>query len=318
MRVLFMGTPDFAVPSLVALILGGYKIAGVVTQPDKPKGRGRKLAQPPVKEIAQIYGLDVFQPENIRDTNFIEILRRMDLDIIIVVAYGKLIPPGILGIPKKGCINVHASLLPQYRGAAPIHRAIINGETKTGISIMCLSQCIDAGDVIRQAPIEIHKEDNVGVIHDHLAEMGAKLLLETLSGIKDNSVKYTPQDDSRATYAPVLTRKDEMISWERSTEDILNQIRGLDPWPGAFTSLNSKNLKIWSAKKKENQNSDNARPGCVLESDKSELLIKTGDGVISVVELQLQGLRRMDAADFLRGRPITPGTVLGAFIEKRE
>ncbi len=318
MRLLFMGTPDFAVPSLAALKLGGHEIIGVVTQPDRPKGRGKKMSPPPVKEVAAAYGLEVYQPDNLGDPNFIGMLEMMDLDAIVVVAYGKFLPRAILDIPRKGCINVHASLLPKYRGAAPIHRAIIDGESKTGVTTMYLAEGMDNGDIIKKASTKIREEDNVGSLHDRLAEAGARLLLQTLADIESGRVKYTVQDDSKATYAPALTREDGLVAWEKQADEIFNLVRGLDPWPGAFTYLGSKILKIWRVKKTELPDPKDSVPGCVLQSCGNKLLVKTGKGVIEIVELQLQGSRRMKASDFLRGRPVLPGTALGKPVRKKE
>ncbi|HZK18040.1 MAG TPA: methionyl-tRNA formyltransferase [Clostridia bacterium] len=318
MRLLFMGTPDFAVPSLAALELGGHEVLGVVTQPDRPKGRGKKLSPPPVKVVAKAYGLDVYQPSDIRDPGFIKMLKTMDLDVIVVVAYGEFLPRTILDIPREGCINVHASLLPEYRGAAPIHRAIINGERITGVTTMYLAEGMDNGDIIDKVSTEIKEEDNVGILHDRLAEAGARLLLQTLISIESGDMKRTAQDSSKATYAPPLTRKDGLIDWGRQADEIFNLVRGLDPWPGAFTYLNSKILKIWRVNKTEPDHLGDGESGSVLKSSDSELLVKTGKGIIGIEELQLQGLRRMKVSDFLRGRSVPPGTVLGKPIRKKE
>lgn len=313
MRVVFMGTPDFAVPSLAALVLGGHEVVGVVTQPDKPKGRGKKLKYSPVKKIAVIYGLKVCQPAKIKSQEFLDTLRRkLAPEVIVVAAYGRILPREVLRLPEKGCINVHASLLPKYRGAAPIHRAIINGEKETGITIMYMSEELDAGDVIRQVSTDITDEDTAGTLHDRLAEMGAGLLLKVLNDLERGAVNRTKQDHKMATYAPPLTREDELISWDKSSREVFNHVRGMNPWPGAYTRLEGKILKVWRVQVLDDVDYlFQGRPGEVLESDQSKgVIVRTQSGAVSVLELQMQGKRKMTAAEFLRGRPVPPGTVL--------
>jgi len=310
MKVVFMGTPDFAVPSVAALALGGQEVVGVITQPDRPKGRGKKLSSPPVKEVALAYGLKVFQPEKIKDGKFLDTLRALAPEVIVVAAYGCILPREVLQLPEKGCINVHASLLPKYRGAAPIHRAIINGEKETGITIMYMSEELDAGDIIRQASTEITEEDTAGTLHDRLAEMGASLLLKVLKDIEKGQINRLKQDHKRATYAPPLTREDELICWEKSSREIFNHVRGMNPWPGAYTRWDKSVLKIWRVQVVDNHNIQGS-PGEVLECDQHKgITVCTGSGAVRILELQMQGKRRMTAAEFLRGRQVPPGTVL--------
>lgn len=312
MRVIFMGTPDFAVSSLKALIESGHTVLTVVTQPDRPKGRGKKEAPPPVKEAAQELGLPVIQPLKVKDPDLIRLLRSLSPEVIVVVAYGQILPREILLLPKCGCVNVHASLLPKYRGAAPIHRAVINGEQETGITTMFMDEGLDTGDMILQESTPIFEEDNVGTIHDRLAIAGARLLSNTLDLIGRGRAPRAPQKD-KSSYAPMITGADELIQWNKPARDIFNHIRGMDPWPGARTFMGSKMLKIWSAHvRAEDQRQEHARPepGRVLETGRDGVMVCTGRGIIVIDELQLQGAKRMSAADFLRGTPGLAGIVL--------
>ncbi len=310
MRVVFMGTPDFAVPALEALVSAGYQVVGVVTQPDRPKGRGNKIQPSPVKKAALHLGLPVYQPVRVREATFIERLQQLKPEIIVVAAFGQILPPSILYLPPRGCINIHASLLPRYRGAAPIHRAIMNGERETGVTIMFMDEGLDTGDILLQQAISIDEEDNAGTVHDRLARLGADLLLKTLHLLKEGRVQGRPQQDSLATYAPPLTREDEIIDWERPARDLYNQVRGLDPWPGARTWWGEQVLKIWRAGLKEEAISKGAKAGQVISAGE-EVVVATGRGCLSLREVQLQGGRRLPVAEFLRGHPLVPGTVLG-------
>lgn len=310
MRVVFLGTADFAVPSLQALWDGGHEVAAVVTQPDRPKGRGKKLAPPPVKERAQALGLTVLQPERIKEQEAIEQIRNLNPELLVVVAYGQLLPKPLLEMAPYGCINVHASLLPRYRGAAPIHRAIMDGCRETGVTTMFLSQRLDAGDMILQSKRVIEPDMTVGELHDLLAVDGAKLLLETLSLLAQGRAVRIPQDEAKATYAAILTRDDELIKWQRTAGEIVNHIRGMDPWPGAYTRWQGKNLKIWRAKVKPGN--WGTVPGTVVKAGDDGLLVVGGDGQgVLIQELQLQGKKRLEVKEFLRGNDLTPGTVLG-------
>ncbi|SHI50675.1 methionyl-tRNA formyltransferase [Desulfofundulus thermosubterraneus] len=310
MRVVFMGTPDFAVPALKALVGAGYPVVGVVTQPDRPKGRGKKIQPSPVKQAALHMGLPVLQPVRVRDAAFVEQLKQLEPEVIVVAAFGQILPPSILHLPPRRCINIHASLLPRYRGAAPIHRAIMNGERETGVTIMLMDEGLDTGDILLQQAVAIGEADNAGALHDRLALLGAELLLQTLNLLKRGCLHARPQEDSFATYAPPLTREDEIIDWERPARDLYNQIRGLDPWPGARTWWGEQVLKVWRAGVKEEAAPKGALPGQVIAGGE-EVVVATGRGCLSLQEVQLQGGRRLPVAEFLRGHPLAPGTVLG-------
>lgn len=314
MRVVFMGTPDFAVPALKALFHAGHHVRLVVTQPDRPKGRGKKLAAPPVKVAAQAMNLPVLQPEQIKDPGFAGLLQSYTPEVIVVVAYGKILPPAILSLPGYGCINVHASLLPKYRGAAPIHRAVLNGEKETGITTMFMDEGLDTGDMILQEKVPIHETDTVGDLHDRLAVVGARLLIETLEMAARGQVPRRPQT-GEASYAPMLTKADEIIDWDRPARDIFNQIRGLNPWPGARTYMGSKMLKIWRAHILDHD-AVLARPGRVMGTVRDGLLVGTGRGLLVLTEIQMQGAKRMSAVDFLRGTPAPLGIILSGTPER--
>ncbi|MGB9826688.1 MAG: methionyl-tRNA formyltransferase, partial [Desulfofundulus sp.] len=281
MRVVFMGTPDFAVPALRALVGSRYPVVGVVTRPDRPRGRGRKIQPSPVKQVALHMGLPVLQPVRVRDAAFVEQLKQLEPEVIVVAAFGQILPPSILYLPPRGCINIHASLLPRYRGAAPIHRAIMNGERETGVTIMLMDEGLDTGDILLQQPVAIGEADNAGVLHDRLAQLGAELLLQTLNLLEKGLLHAQPQEDSLATYAPPLTLQDEIIDWERPARDLYNQIRGLDPWPGARTWWGERVFKIWRAGLKEAAVPGGVLPGQVLEAGE-ELVVATGKGCLSL------------------------------------
>lgn len=309
MRIVFMGTPDFAAASLKGLVESGHQVAAVITQTDKPKGRGKQVQAPPVKVMAQEYGLPVLQPASIKTGEFLEQLRAIDPQCLVVVAYGRILPTQILNLPPKGCINVHASLLPYYRGAAPIHWAVINGEGETGVTTMYMDEGMDTGDMILKRTLGIGPNDTVGQVHDELAKLGAELLVETLGLIAEDRAPRIPQDHSRATYAPLLRKEHEVIQWEQSSSHIHNHIRGMNPWPGAFTTWQGKVLKIWQSQIPQPMKAM-ALPGTVLEMHSSGILVQTGSGQLLIKELQLQGSKRMEAEAFLRGKQIEPGTVL--------
>lgn len=310
MRIVFLGTADFAVPCLKAVYEAGHRLVGVVTQPDRPKGRGRKLSPPPVKQMAQALGLKVLQPEKIKEPQAIEQIRLLNPDCLVVVAYGQLLPKTLLEMTPYGCINVHASLLPKYRGAAPIHRAIMEGCRETGTTTMFVTEKLDAGDIILQSRREIEPEMNVGELHDLLAVDGAKLLVETLALLKEGAAVRRPQDEEVATYAPILKREDELIHWHRPAQVIVNHVRGMDPWPGAYTLWQGKNLKLWKATLEPG--CFEAAPGTVVAAGDEGLLVAGGDGQgVLIKELQLQGRKRMAVKEFLKGNSLLPGTVLG-------
>lgn len=309
MRVIFMGTPDFAVPALKALAEAQYEVAAVVTQPDRPRGRGKKEMPPPVKETAGALNIPVLQPQRIKDPDFIRLLNNLAPDVIVVVAFGRILPRDILELPKYGCINLHASLLPKYRGAAPIHRAVINGEKVTGITTMYMDEGLDTGDMILHETVPIYEEDNAGDVHDRLAFLGAGLLIKTLSLISSGQAPRTPQT-GESSYAPMLTAEDEQILWDRPARDIYNQIRGMTPWPGVRTTMHGKVLKIWRALALEEVGMA-VLPGRVISAGSDGILVRAGTGRVMITELQLQGAKRLSAAEFLRGTPVPADTVLG-------
>ncbi|HAG08180.1 MAG TPA: methionyl-tRNA formyltransferase [Desulfotomaculum sp.] len=320
MRVVFMGTPSFALPSLEKLLAHGHQVVGVVTRPDRPRGRGKKIQPPPVKEFALAHGLAIYQPLHVKESGFLDALGRLQPEVIIIVAFGQIIPLQIISLPPYGCINLHASLLPKYRGAAPIHRAVINGETKTGVTTMFINEKLDEGDILLQETIPIKEEDNAGTIHDRLAKQGADLLVKTLALLAQGQLKPQPQDHGQATYAPLLRGEDEIIDWSKSAQAIFNLTRGMDPWPGAKTTWDKKTLKIYRVKiNKPEINPEfypltalNPLPGQVLTAapDKG-LLVQTGEGRVWIMELQAEGGKRLAAQDFLRGNPLSVNQRLG-------
>jgi methionyl-tRNA formyltransferase len=305
-----MGTPDFAVPSLAALYAAGNDVAAVVTQPDRPRGRGKKEMPSPVKECAEKLRIPVFQPLQAKDPVFIAQLRKLSPEAIVVVAYGRILPPDILSLPKYGCVNVHASLLPQYRGAAPVHRAVINGEKETGITIMYLDEGMDTGDMMLWKAVTISDEDTAGSVHDRLAVLGAQLLVTALSLIERGKASRVPQSGT-ASYAPALKTEDEIIRWHETAPNIYNHVRGMNPWPGARTFLGGKILKVWRAVLVSVEDDGVPEPGKVLSCGQKGITVSTGKGRLAITELQLQGGKCLKAADFLRGNPVPEGTVLG-------
>jgi methionyl-tRNA formyltransferase len=307
MKIVFMGTPEFAVPSLKALIESGDEVVAVVTQPDKPRGRGLEVTPPPVKILAQKYGIPVLQPQKIKTEEFLKQLEELRPDIICVVAYGKILPKGILELPRYGCINVHASLLPKYRGAAPINWAIIRGEKVTGITTMKMDEGMDTGDILLQREVPIEDEDTAETLSHKLSLTGAEVLIETLNLLKEGKLKPIPQNHSQATYAPMLKKEDGEIDWGKTAEEIKNLVRGTLPWPGAYTFLDNKILKVYKVRVVEGQ----GKPGEVIKSDKETLRVATGENALDILELQIEGGKRLDTATFLRGRKIREGTILG-------
>lgn len=304
-----MGTPEFAVPSLQALLENGYHIVLVVTQPDKPKGRGGRSTPPPVKEAAVAYGIPVLQPVRLKEPGFLESLYKAAPDAIIVTAYGRILPPEILRLPRFGCINVHASLLPKYRGAAPVQRALMNGERETGVTTMLMDEGMDTGDIFLQQKVQIPGDENFGSLYSRLSRLGAGLLIETLQRLESNQLERRPQEHSKASYAPPLTPLDEVISWKQSAETIKNQVRALDPEPGARTLLSGKLLKIWRVSAKAGDFPGG--PGEIIETGNEGIMVRAGKGAVMVHELQLAGGLRLSAAAFLRGHRLARGIVLG-------
>lgn len=301
-----MGTPDFAVPSLEALIGAGHEIAGVFTQPDKPKNRGMKLQPPPVKVCALANDIPVYQPVKMKDGTALALIRDLAPDLIVVAAYGRILPQEILDWPKYGCINVHSSLLPRYRGAAPIHWAILNGEKESGVTIMQMALALDAGDILAQASTPIDPDETVEALHDRLAELGAELLVQTIKDIEAGTITPVPQDEARSTYAPMLSRALSPMDFTRPARALHDQVRGLIPWPAAVTELGGVRCKVFSTSVADE--TTGKAPGTVLQADKKGLKLACGEGtVLQINELQPDGGKRMKAPDYLRGHPIPVG-----------
>ena len=310
MKVVFMGTPDFAVPPLEYLIRGKYNIACVVTQPDKPKGRGNRLAMSPVKEKALEYKIPVEQPVSIRkDTAFKEKLKLMEPDIIIVAAFGQILPSDVLAIPKYGCINIHASLLPKLRGAAPINWAIINGEDKTGITTMFMDAGLDTGDILMQQTTLIGENETAGSLYDRLKIMGAEMIIKTLKALEGGTLKKQPQDSLKSTYAPMLKKDTGRIMWENSSIQIKNLVRGTNPWPAAFTTINGMKLKVWETDL-ELGSAEFKDPGTIWKIDKCGIHVHAGYGGILIKQVQAKNGKRIDAYSYTLGHHIDTGTVL--------
>ncbi|UCD88362.1 MAG: methionyl-tRNA formyltransferase [Desulfobacterales bacterium] len=304
-----MGTPDFSVPTLKALHENQYNVCAVVTQPDRQKGRGRRLLPPPVKQVAITLGYPVVQPQGIKEPWFIEKIIELDPDIFVVVAYGRILPGSFLSLPRLGAINIHASLLPKYRGPAPVQWAIINGEKETGVTTIWMDEGMDTGDILLSAKVAIRPDDTSGSLHRRLAEVGAHLLIETLTKLKSENLLGTPQDKSGTTYAPLLKKKDGHMDWTKDAQSLDAFIRGMNPWPGAFTFLFGKRLKILQAKNLQGSAKDS--PGTVLEGFPGDFNVATGRGILALREVQLESAKRLPAKDFLRGCPVPPGTRLG-------
>lgn len=310
MKVIFMGTPDFSVGTLEALIEAGHEVALVVTQPDKPKGRGGKMQYTPVKEVAVAHNIPVYQPKRIREPECIEELRKYNADIMVVIAFGQILPKEILEMTPYGCVNVHASLLPSYRGAAPIQWAVINGEKVSGVTTMQMNEGLDTGDMLLKVEIPLDEKETGGSLHDKLAEAGARLCVETLDALKAGTVTPEKQGDSPTAYAKMLDKHMGKIDWKMSAKEIERLIRGLNPWPSAYTrwNENDKGMKIWKAEVAEGQTDKAA--GTVVEVAKDGFFVQTGDGLLKITALQIPGKKRMDAAAFLRGYQMETGTVL--------
>ena len=298
MRIVFMGTPDFAVPTLEALI-AGHEVAAGVTQPDKPKGRGKARAFPPVKEKALEHHIPVYQPVKVREEGFLAELKKINPDVIVVVAFGQILPESILTLPKYGCINVHASLLPKYRGAAPIQWAVINGEKETGITTMYMAKGLDTGDMIDKTVIEVAPKETGESLHDKLSAAGGELILKTLASLEEGTVKRIPQDDAQSSYAGMLTKDLGEIDWKKDAASIERLIRGLNSWPSAYTFWNGKTLNV------------DVPAGTVTAVEKNHILVQTGEGQLKLNEVQLQGKKRMTVQAFLLGNMVEKGSVYG-------
>lgn len=308
MRVLFMGTPDFAVPSLKALVENGYEVVGVVTQEDRPKGRGYVLTPPPVKEYAMSCNIPVFQPVKLsKEPDTIEALRKLNPDVTVTCAFGQILPQSVLDIPKYGTINVHGSLLPKYRGAAPIHWAIINGESKTGITTMFTDIGLDTGDMLLKDEIEIPVDMTVGELHDIMSLQGAKTLIKTLRALENGTLIRTKQDESLATYAPKIDKETGHINWYNTSRKIHDTIRGTTPWPGAWTELSGLKFRIWSSRIGDLDVLNNEEPGVILDVNEDGMLVKTLDGAILIKEIQAGSGKRMTPYQYANGHELKSG-----------
>lgn len=310
MRILYMGTPDIAVPTLECLCQSGHEVIGVVTQPDKPKGRGGAVQFPPVKIKALELGLEVYQPRRVRAQEFLDVVQELNPDAIVVYAFGQILPQALLDIPRYGCLCVHASLLPKYRGAAPIQWAIIDGERESGITIMQMDAGIDTGDMLKKLVVPIEEEETGGSLHDKLMMAGGPLLLETLKEIEDGTVKAEPQA-GESCYASMLDKAMGNIDWTESAEKIERLVRGLNPWPSAYTHWNGKTVKLWKASVLKDPYMElygQMEPGTVIGLlGGNGICVRTGRGILQITELQLEGKKRMDAASFLRGAHVNIG-----------
>ena len=314
MRVIFMGTPDFSVGTLEALIAAGHDVCLAVTQPDKPKGRGKEMQFPPVKETAIKHGIPVYQPKKIREPECVEELRKYNADVMVVIAFGQILPKTILEMTPYGCINVHASLLPKYLGAAPIQWSIIEGEAVTGVTTMQMDEGLDTGDMIMKEEVPIVEDETGESLHDKLAAAGAALCVETLKALEDKSAVFEKQGESPTAYAKMLTKEMGNIDWNQSAVQIERLVRGLNSWPSAYTRWNGKVMKIWRAKAETGpaagSQAGGGQPGTVTEIRKDSFAVQTGDGVLRVYEVQIPGKKRMETSAFLRGYTMELGTVL--------
>lgn len=315
MRAVFMGTPEIAATVLKSVLASGHEVIAVVTQTDKPKGRGHEMAFPPVKEVALEAGIPVLQPQRAKDEAFIEELRALNPDIILVAAYGKLLPKAILDMPKFGCINVHASLLPKYRGASPIQWAVLNGDEKSGVTIMHMAESMDTGDIIMTEEVVLAADETAGTLHDKLAEIGGPLLVTAMNALETGRAPRIRQNDEEATHVKMLDKTMGNMDFTKSAFQLERWIRGLNPWPTAYTKLDGKMLKLWKAEvispEALGREEKNNMPGTVLAINKDSFDILTGEGGLRIKELQLEGKRKMTAEEFLRGFKLEVGTVLG-------
>ena len=309
MKIVFMGTPEFAVPCLQKIIDEGHEVLAVVTQPDKPKGRGKKLAMPPVKELALKYNIDVYQPVKAREESFVEKLKEINPELIVVVAFGQILPKSILDIPKFGCVNVHASLLPKYRGAAPLNWVIINGEEKTGVTTMYMDVGLDTGDMILKSEIPLDDEITAGELHDKMMVQGAEVLKDTIDLISKGKAPREKQNDEETCYSPIMDKSLGNIDWSKSATDIHNLIRGVNPWPSAYTTYDKQTMKIWKTKVLDKLSEKT--PGTILSVDKNGIEVSTGDKVLQISEIQMSGKKRMIVSEYIKGNDISTGIVLG-------
>ena len=308
-RIVFMGTPIFASIILEGLFEDGWNVVGAVTQPDRPRGRGRKVSTPPVSQVAQAHGILVLQPKKIKDGVFLEDLTDLRPDMMVVAAYGRILPRDVLSLPPLGCYNVHASLLPAYRGPAPVRWAIINGEETTGITIFRMDEGMDTGDFLVFDSLEIGPDETAGMLTERLARLAARIITPALRDIVEGKARFVPQEHDKATVVPILKKGDGRIDWSLSAESIRNRIRGLDPWPGAFTFWRGKRLRLWEAEAKDAGSA--GKPGEVLSVDDEGVTVRAGEGTLRLKSVQLEGGRRMRVEEFLRGHKMTPGENLG-------
>ena len=314
LRIIFMGTPEFACPTLQALLDRGERVVAVVTQPDRPKGRGQKILPPPVKLLAEDHRIPVLQPLKVRTPDAVEEIRALSPDLIVVVAFGQILPKSLLDIPTHGCINVHASLLPRYRGAAPLNWCIINGEQETGVTTMMMDVGLDTGDMLLKRTTTIDPDEDTSSLHDRLATIGAELLTETLDSLVAGTLVRNRQDDALSTYAPLLKKEDGRINWSNDPQTIKNLVRGMAPWPGAFTMLDGKMLKIYRIR----TSCGNGPAGTVLTAVPEGIEVACGGGSVIITELQLEGKKRLPAREFLAGCHMEPGILLGTRQESRD
>lgn len=310
MKIVFMGTPEFAVPCLQKIIDEGHEVLAVVTQPDKPKGRGKKLAMPPVKELALKYDIPVYQPLKAREESFVDTLKEMNPELIVVVAFGQILPKSILDIPKYGCVNVHASLLPRYRGAAPLNWVIINGEEKTGVTTMYMDEGLDTGDMILKSEIPLDDEITAGELHDKMMIDGAKVLKETIDLIEKGEAPREKQSNENTCYSPIMNKSLGNIDWNKSAIDIHNLVRGINPWPSAYTTYEGQTMKIWKTKVID-KNSDKD-PGTIISVDKEGINVSTSEGILQIKEIQISGKKRMEVPEYIKGNNINTDIILGS------
>ncbi|MDO4268683.1 MAG: methionyl-tRNA formyltransferase [Eubacteriales bacterium] len=312
MRIIFMGTPDFSVPTLESLIQSRHQVIAAVTQPDKPKGRGKEIQMTPVKETALKHHIPVYQPARARDPEFVEEMRALKPDVMVVIAFGQILSKELLEVPRYGCVNLHASLLPKYRGAAPIQWAVINGDEETGVTSMMMDVEMDTGDMLEKVTVKLDPEETGGSLFDRLSLLGGDLILSTLDKLEAGTVVPEKQDHEKATYVKKISKSMGDIDWTMDAAAIERLVRGLNPWPSAYTRLNGKLLKIWKAGVLDDPapQPEAAACGQIVKASGGQLLVRTGGGILSLLEVQLEGKKRMDAAAFLRGFPVETGTVL--------
>jgi methionyl-tRNA formyltransferase len=318
MNIVFMGTPHFAVPTLHHLVNSDFTVRGVVCQPDRPQGRGQKIQVGPVKALALVHQIPVFQPLKMKDPALLETLAEWNPAVIVVAAFGRILPPVMLELPSMGCLNVHGSLLPKYRGAAPIQWAVLNGEKETGVTIMKMDEGMDTGPILRTATVSIGPEETSGELAKRMAEIGGGLLLETLRDWVRGEVTPQSQKEEDATLAPMLKKEDGLLDWTRSADELVNRIRGLSPWPGAYTFLQGNRLGIWKGKLQDDTvpGADDFPAGAITQVNKGEIVVKTGEGMLKVLEIQPANKNRMQVAQFLAGHRVEPGMVFAKGPEK--